>query len=197
MFLSKLRLLNAVYRRNNVVQETIRKTKINFPAITQSVRTYVRFIDDDDDEMPVTRREPNKFASRKNESYGQRNRMDFNRPRFTGSQQRFTGNQSQKLRPLKYDLDELGELKKEFYEESEVTKNRTDAEIEEFRRKHEITVPRDVPKPIFTFNELNNLPPNVAEIIQNQNFVDCTPIQAQGMPIALSGKDMVGIAQTG
>lgn len=197
MFLSKLRLLNAVYRRSNVVQETIRKTKINFPAITQSVRTYARFIDDDDDEMPVVRREPNKFASRKNESYGQRNRMDFNRPRFTGSQQRFTGNQSQKLRPLHYDLDELGELKKEFYEESEVTKNRTDAEIEEFRRKHEITVPRDVPKPIFTFNELNNLPPNVAKIIQNQNFVDCTPIQAQGMPIAMSGKDMVGIAQTG
>lgn len=30
-----------------------------------------------------------------------------------------------------------------------------------------------------------------------QNWIEPTPIQAQGWPVALSGKDMVGIAQTG
>lgn len=30
-----------------------------------------------------------------------------------------------------------------------------------------------------------------------QNFKEPTPIQAQGFPLALSGRDMVGIAQTG
>lgn len=35
------------------------------------------------------------------------------------------------------------------------------------------------------------------DVINKQNFTEPTPIQAQGWPLALSGKDMVGIAQTG
>lgn len=35
------------------------------------------------------------------------------------------------------------------------------------------------------------------DVITKQNFTEPTPIQAQGWPLALSGKDMVGIAQTG
>lgn len=35
------------------------------------------------------------------------------------------------------------------------------------------------------------------EVISKQNWTDPTPIQSQGWPLALSGKDMVGIAQTG
>uniref|UniRef100_A0A9J8BA39 RNA helicase n=1 Tax=Cyprinus carpio carpio TaxID=630221 RepID=A0A9J8BA39_CYPCA len=37
----------------------------------------------------------------------------------------------------------------------------------------------------------------VMDVIAKQNWTDPTPIQAQGWPVALSGKDMVGIAQTG
>ena len=37
----------------------------------------------------------------------------------------------------------------------------------------------------------------VTQVIQSQNFTDPTPIQAQGWPMALSGRDVVGIAQTG
>lgn len=37
----------------------------------------------------------------------------------------------------------------------------------------------------------------VMEVIDKQNWTEPTPIQAQGWPLALSGKDMVGIAQTG
>lgn len=37
----------------------------------------------------------------------------------------------------------------------------------------------------------------VMDVLMQQNFTEPTPIQAQGFPLALSGKDTVGIAQTG
>lgn len=37
----------------------------------------------------------------------------------------------------------------------------------------------------------------VMDVLMQQNFKEPTPIQAQGFPLALSGRDMVGIAQTG
>lgn len=35
------------------------------------------------------------------------------------------------------------------------------------------------------------------DVLMQQNFKEPTAIQAQGFPVALSGRDMVGIAQTG
>lgn len=35
------------------------------------------------------------------------------------------------------------------------------------------------------------------DVLTQQNFKEPTAIQSQGFPVALSGKDMVGIAQTG
>lgn len=37
----------------------------------------------------------------------------------------------------------------------------------------------------------------VMDVINKMNWTEPTPIQAQGWPLALSGQDMVGIAQTG
>ena len=37
----------------------------------------------------------------------------------------------------------------------------------------------------------------IMSVIRMQSWMTPTPIQAQGWPIALSGRDMVGIAQTG
>ena len=37
----------------------------------------------------------------------------------------------------------------------------------------------------------------VMDVINKLSWTEPTPIQAQGWPLALSGKDMVGIAQTG
>jgi len=34
-------------------------------------------------------------------------------------------------------------------------------------------------------------------VIREQQWTQPTPIQAQGWPLALSGRDLVGIAQTG
>src|ERR1700752_1451510 len=41
------------------------------------------------------------------------------------------------------------------------------------------------------------LKPEVMEGIRQAGFVDCTPIQAQTLPIALAGRDVAGQAQTG
>lgn len=53
-----------------------------------------------------------------------------------------------------------------------------------------------VPKPILTFDEAN-FPSYLNNVLSKQGFVEPTPIQAQGWPMALSGRDFVGIAQTG
>lgn len=74
---------------------------------------------------------------------------------------------------------------------------RSQHEVQAYFRKHEITVQgRDTPNPTIFFEE-NGFPNFILEEIKQQGFDNPTPIQAQGWPIALSGRDMVGIAQTG
>lgn len=74
---------------------------------------------------------------------------------------------------------------------------RTEDEVREFRKKHEMTVFGDnVPKPVTNFEEAS-VPEFVLKEITSLGFTEPTAIQAQGWPMALSGRDMVGIAQTG
>jgi ATP-dependent RNA helicase RhlB len=47
-----------------------------------------------------------------------------------------------------------------------------------------------------TFDSLG-LEPSLAQGIRDSGFVNCTPIQAQTLPIALAGRDVAGQAQTG
>ncbi|MDH3400316.1 MAG: DEAD/DEAH box helicase [Chromatiales bacterium] len=47
-----------------------------------------------------------------------------------------------------------------------------------------------------TFDSLN-LPEQLVRGIRDAGFVNCTPIQAETLPLALSGKDVAGQAQTG
>ncbi|XP_065212089.1 uncharacterized protein LOC135839808 isoform X1 [Planococcus citri] len=73
---------------------------------------------------------------------------------------------------------------------------RSDEEVEEYCKQMEITVKGDnVPKPCQTFEE-TGFPPEIMQIM-TQGFSKPTAIQAQSWPIALSGRDLVGIAHTG
>lgn len=75
--------------------------------------------------------------------------------------------------------------------------NRTPDEINKYHASKEITAKgNNTPAPIQTFEE-SNFPDYVMEEIRKQAFAEPTAIQAQGWPIALSGRDLVGIAQTG
>merc|ERR1719199_279444 len=52
------------------------------------------------------------------------------------------------------------------------------------------------PKPISAFSHVT-LPDAISHAIGNAGFPHPSPIQSVGWPVALSGRDMVGIAQTG
>uniref|UniRef100_A0A803T286 DNA polymerase subunit gamma-2 n=1 Tax=Anolis carolinensis TaxID=28377 RepID=A0A803T286_ANOCA len=126
----------------------------------------------------------------------------FGSPRFGGSRggslggKKF-GNPGEKLTKKKWNLDELPKFEKNFYQEHPDVARRPMQEIEQYRGSKEITVKgHNCPKPVMNFYEAN-FPANVMEVIQRQNFTDPTAIQAQGWPVALSGLDMVGVAQTG
>ncbi|XP_012681356.1 probable ATP-dependent RNA helicase DDX17 isoform X2 [Clupea harengus] len=138
-------------------------------------------------------------------SYGDRDR-DRGRdrgPRFGSSRARSPpgskkfGNPGERLRKKKWDLDELPKFEKDFYTEYPEVQRLSQYEIEEFRRKKEITVRGSgCPKPVTSFQQAQ-FPQYVMEVLMQQSFKEPTPIQAQGFPLALSGRDMVGIAQTG
>ncbi|KAL3877627.1 hypothetical protein ACJMK2_035328 [Sinanodonta woodiana] len=103
----------------------------------------------------------------------------------------------QRLRRPKWDIDKLTKFEKNFYVEDVKVTNRTPAEIAAYRHEKQVTVNgRNLPNPIVEFNEAN-FPDYVNEVIRQHQWTEPTPIQAFGWPTALSGRDMVGIAQTG
>ena len=66
-----------------------------------------------------------------------------------------------------------------------------------YTTSEEITVSgRDAPKPFIHFSDYE-WPEEINQVLIREKFTNPTPIQCQGLPIALEGRDMVGIAQTG
>lgn len=96
-----------------------------------------------------------------------------------------------------WDQMNLEEVKKNFYQEHWNVKERNEATIKEYMDQNRISVNgHDCPKPVEAFNEFC-FTDSVMMAIKAQNFVKPTPIQSQAIPVALSGRDMVGIADTG
>lgn len=52
----------------------------------------------------------------------------------------------------------------------------------------------DIPKPMLQFTDYP-FTKEVSQYIASMAFESPTPIQSQGIPIALSGRDMIGIAK--
>lgn len=102
-----------------------------------------------------------------------------------------------KLKTPDWDEIDLIEIHKKFYKQSEKTSGRCDKTVNDFRISNEITVEQNAPKPILSFDELSCSQNLIDELISQQNLVECTPIQSQGIPIALSGKNMIGISLLG
>ena len=96
-----------------------------------------------------------------------------------------------------WDLESLPKFEKNFYNEHPNVTARTDREIEQFRKENEMSIlGHDIPHPITSFDEAG-FPDYVLNELKNQGFPKPTGIQCQGWPMALSGRDMVGIAATG
>uniref|UniRef100_T1PH37 RNA helicase n=1 Tax=Musca domestica TaxID=7370 RepID=T1PH37_MUSDO len=91
----------------------------------------------------------------------------------------------------------LQPFKKNFYNPHQNTLNMSEQQVAEMRAELQITVSgNEIPHPIGSFEECT-LPEYTIEEMKRQGFTKPTAIQAQGWPIALSGRDLVGIAQTG
>ena len=74
---------------------------------------------------------------------------------------------------------------------------RSEAEAQDWRRAHDITINGEgIPKPTLTFEEAS-MPQYVLDEVLKCGFPTPTPIQSQGWPMALLGRDMVGISKTG
>uniref|UniRef100_A0A7N8WQC4 RNA helicase n=1 Tax=Mastacembelus armatus TaxID=205130 RepID=A0A7N8WQC4_9TELE len=107
------------------------------------------------------------------------------------------GNPGERLRKKRWNLDELPKFEKNFYAEHLEVQRISPYEMEEFRRKKEITIRgAGCPKAVTAFHQAQ-FPQYVIDVLMQQNFKEPTAIQCQGFPVALSGKDLVGIAQTG
>lgn len=96
-----------------------------------------------------------------------------------------------------WDLESLPKFEKNFYKEDEKVAARSQQEIDAFRKENEMSCTgKDIPKPITSFEEAG-FPDYVLKEIKEQGFPKPTAIQCQGWPMALSGRDMIGIASTG
>ncbi|CAL1545846.1 unnamed protein product [Lymnaea stagnalis] len=113
------------------------------------------------------------------------------RPSLKGTQP------GQNLRKPRWDMSRLQKFEKNFYKEHPNVSRRSPSEIEQFYEANQITVNgKSIPKPIFTFEE-GNFPDYVVNQIRKNCWQSPTAIQSQGWPVAMSGLNMVGIAQTG
>ncbi|CAH8330204.1 unnamed protein product [Eruca vesicaria subsp. sativa] len=61
---------------------------------------------------------------------------------------------------------------------------------------HIIVSGEDIPPPIKNFKDMKFKPP-ILDTLKEKGIVQPTPIQVQGLPVILSGRDMIGIAFTG
>ncbi|KAH8117119.1 RNA helicase [Phellopilus nigrolimitatus] len=101
------------------------------------------------------------------------------------------------LKNIDWDHQRLEKFEKNFYLEDKRVAARSEGDVHDFRKERQIIVTgRNVPKPVTTFEEAG-FPEYLLSTIKAQGFPSPTPIQCQAWPMALSGRDMVGIAQTG
>ncbi|KAH9422538.1 ATP-dependent RNA helicase ddx42 [Dermatophagoides pteronyssinus] len=88
-------------------------------------------------------------------------------------------------------------FEKNFYHEHEDIAKLTNVECQELRRKLGIRVSGpSPPKPCSSFGHFGFDEP-LMKLIRKMEFTTPTPIQAQAIPAALSGRDVIGIAKTG
>ncbi|KAG4069115.1 hypothetical protein HA402_008426 [Bradysia odoriphaga] len=85
-------------------------------------------------------------------------------------------------------------FEKNFYKPPDIVHPKED--IDSFIRKHKITINGSAPAPILSFDEVC-FPDYIQNKLTGKDFTTPTPIQSQCWPIALSGQNLVGVAQTG
>uniref|UniRef100_A0A8C4PWR5 ATP-dependent RNA helicase DDX42 n=2 Tax=Eptatretus burgeri TaxID=7764 RepID=A0A8C4PWR5_EPTBU len=101
------------------------------------------------------------------------------------------------LPPIDHSEIEYPPFDKNFYEEHEDVSSMSASQAQELRGKLNLRVSGAAPpKPCSSFGHFG-LDEQLMHQIRKSEFTQPTPIQCQGVPTALSGRDMIGIAKTG
>ncbi|XP_048102637.1 ATP-dependent RNA helicase DDX42 isoform X2 [Alosa alosa] len=101
------------------------------------------------------------------------------------------------LPPIDHTEIDYPPFEKNFYEEHEELNILTGTQVVELRQKLNLRVSGAAPpKPCTSFAHFS-FDEQLMHTIRKSEFTQPTPIQCQGLPIALSGRDMIGIAKTG
>ncbi|KAE8671969.1 DEAD-box ATP-dependent RNA helicase 42 [Hibiscus syriacus] len=88
-------------------------------------------------------------------------------------------------------------FRKNFYIEVKEISRMTPEEVTACRKELELKIHgKDVPKPIKTWHQ-TGLASKILETIRKLNYEKPMPIQAQALPIIMSGRDCIGVAKTG
>lgn len=88
-------------------------------------------------------------------------------------------------------------FRRNFYIEVKEISRMTPADVSAYRKELELKIHgKDVPKPVKTWNQ-TGLTSKVLDTIKKLNYEKPMPIQAQALPIIMSGRDCIGIAKTG
>ncbi|KYR02598.1 putative RNA helicase [Tieghemostelium lacteum] len=127
-------------------------------------------------------------------SYKPSSGMSYNSagPKYAGSNEDF-GN----LQSIQWDMGALTKFEKNFYTEADEVSRMSSESVDSYRKSVCMTVKgRDVPNPIVQF-EGAPFPQYLMKEIHSAGFASPTAIQAQAWPIALRGRDIIGLAETG
>lgn len=100
------------------------------------------------------------------------------------------------LREVAWTADKLTPFRKDFYRPHPAVITRSEEEVERYKQERLIKTDSSRIRPVTRFEECS-LPEDLVKGMAAAGFTGPTPIQSMGWPIALSGKDVVGIAQTG
>ncbi|XP_075978370.1 ATP-dependent RNA helicase DDX42 [Anticarsia gemmatalis] len=101
------------------------------------------------------------------------------------------------LPPIDHSEIEYEPFEKNFYTPHEDIESLTTQQVEELKKNLgvKITGP-DPPKPVSSFAHLG-FDEQLMRAIRRSEYTSPTPVQAAGVPAALSGRDLIGIARTG
>ncbi|EDQ89948.1 uncharacterized protein MONBRDRAFT_387, partial [Monosiga brevicollis MX1] len=89
-------------------------------------------------------------------------------------------------------------FRKAFYTEVSDIARMTEEEVDQYKAEMENikTRGKEVPRPIKTWGQ-TGLSKTILAILKQLKYENPTPIQAQAIPVVMSGRDMLGIAKTG
>ncbi|XP_072157178.1 ATP-dependent RNA helicase p62 isoform X2 [Bemisia tabaci] len=100
------------------------------------------------------------------------------------------------LKDVNWSSVNLFNIQKDFFKPSNSTKARSAGEVDTFLKLNNITINRNAPILGLEFEEAI-IDGRVIASLRKLGYEKPTPIQAVGWPVALSGSNLVGIAQTG